>query len=98
MSERISLKRIDREMRAVARKLRIARRRAEAGQRGTLDALMKRLEGLQSQTADMCGRTYGVWPPPAAPVKPAIKRPKPKPGTKPSKPAKPKPKRKKGGR
>lgn len=101
MTDRISLKKIDREMRAVARKLKIARRRAEGGQRAGLDALMKQIEGLQAQTADMCGRTYGVWPPPAAPTRPPARPPaKPKPGRpRPGKPKAPaRPKRKKGGR
>jgi hypothetical protein len=99
--ERISLKGISREMRRVARKLRAARRHAEKGERATLESLMKQLQNLESRTADMCGRTYGVWPPPLAPAKPSKpSRPAPsKPATrKPARKRPARPARKKGGR
>jgi hypothetical protein len=97
-SERVSLRGIHREIRAVGRKLRAARRRAEKSHHGQLDALTRQLADMDAKTASMCGRTFGVWPPPTAPKPPAPKPPaKPKPG-KPkkggTKPARPK----KGGR
>jgi len=90
MPVRVSLRAIHREIAAVVRKLRRARRHAERSEQGHLDSLARQLEDLGRRTTVMCGRVYGVWPPPAkSPGKP----PAPKP---PSRPAPPKPK--KGGR
>jgi hypothetical protein len=79
--ERISLKGIHREISAVARKLRAARRRADGSYHDRLDSLSGQLADMQKATLEMCTRTYGVWPPaqPPAPKPPAPTRPKPKP-------------------
>jgi hypothetical protein len=95
LSKRVSLRGIHREIRAVGRKLRAARRRADKSHHGQLDALTRQLDEMDQKTTAMCGRVYGVWPPPAAPKPPAPKPPA-KPPARP--PAKPKPgKPKKGG-
>ena len=87
---RVSLRGIHREIGAVVRKLRRARRHAERSEQARLDSLTRQLKDLEQRTTVMCTRTFGVWPPPEkAPTKP----PAPKP---PSRPAPPKPK--KGGR
>jgi len=92
MHVRVSLRGIHREIGAVVRKLRRARRHAERPEQGQLDALTRQLQDLERRTTVMCGRVYGVWPPPdKAPVKAPPKPPAPKP------PAKPAP-GKKGGR
>jgi len=83
-NERVSLRGIHREIRTAARKLRTARRHADKSHYSHLDALAKQLEDMEKSTTAMCGRVYGVWPPP--PAKPPAK-PKPKPG-KPGKPGK----------
>ena len=83
---RVSLRGIHREVGAVIRKLRRARRHAERPEQAQLDSLTRQLADLGQRTTAMCGRVYGVWPPPAkTPPRP------------PARPAPPKPK-KKGGR
>ena len=88
LSARVSFRGIHREIRAVARRLRTARRRAEAGNHAHLDALMRKLAELDTRTTALCTRTFGVWPPPEKrgpkpPAKPAPAKPK-KGGRKPS--------------
>lgn len=82
--ERISLSGIHREITAVARKLRAARRGADVSHHHRLDALTGQLADMERATLQMCTRTYGVWPPaqPPAPKPPAPTKPKP---TKPKK-------------
>jgi hypothetical protein len=82
--ERISLSGIHREITAVARKLRAARRGADVSHHQRLDALTGQLADMERATLQMCTRTYGVWPPvqPPAPKPPAPSKPKP---TKPKK-------------
>ena len=82
---RVSLRGIHREIGTAVRKLRRARRHAERSQQGQIDSLTRQLEDLGRRTTVMCGRVYGVWPPPdKAPAKPpAPKAPaKPAPGKK----------------
>jgi hypothetical protein len=83
LSERVSLRGIHREIRSVARRLRLARRRADAAYHAQLDALMRQLGDMDTRTSQLCTRTFGVWPPP-----PATPKPTPQPG--PRKPGKPK--------
>lgn len=79
--ERVSLRGIHREITAVARKLRAARRGAESKHHGHLDTLSRKIADLEKTTAEICSRTYGVWPPPepTTPRPPSPTRPKPKP-------------------
>lgn len=92
MQVHVSLRGIHREIGAAVRKLRRARRHAKGAEQAQLDALTRQLQDLERRTTGMCGRVYGVWPPPAkGPAKGPARPPAPKP---PAKPAKPK----KGGR
>jgi hypothetical protein len=89
--DRIDLKGITREIRAVAGKLRTARGRASTEERSHIDELVSRMKGLEEYASDICSRTYAIWPK-KQPVQPPAK---PKPG-KPKPPATPrKPPRKK---
>ena len=89
---RVSLRGIQREIGSVLRQLRRARRHAERSEQGQLDSLARQLQELENRTTAMCGRVYGVWPPPAKrgpkpPARPAPAKPK-KGGQKPSRPKK----------
>ncbi len=96
--ERVSLRGIHREIRAAARKLRTARRHADKAHHSHLDAMARQLDDMEKRTIVMCGRVYGVWPPPPAKPPAGPKPPaRPKPG-KPKKGAGRKPARRKKGR
>lgn len=91
---RVSLRGIHREIGAAVRKLRRARRHAERSEQGQLDSLARQLEELGRRTTMMCGRVYGVWPPP--PAKTPAKPPAPRPPAKPKKGGRKRPRPKKG--
>jgi hypothetical protein len=90
IQERISLRGVHRAIAAVVRQLKRARRHVQPAERGKLEHVTREMQNLEARTTAMCGRVYGVWPPPPAKRGPTPPAPKP--------PAKPAPKPKKGRR
>jgi hypothetical protein len=95
IQERISLRRVHRAIATVVRQLRRARRHSERSEQGRLDHLTREVENLEARTTAICGRVYGIWPPPSktparppAPATPKKAPPRPKKVRKPSRPKK----------
>jgi hypothetical protein len=59
----IDLHDVEREFKAVDRKLKAARQTALPHQQQQLTDLIRRLDALRTATLTNCPRAYGIWPP-----------------------------------
>jgi hypothetical protein len=59
----IDLHAVDREFKAVVRKLKDAQATATPQQQQQLVDLIRRLDALRGATLTNCPRAYGIWPP-----------------------------------